>query len=133
MKRIRIAAAALAFVFGAGIAGAVGQDISGKYERFLNGKPDANSASITLQENGSGKVHVSGNAVWVGDAATGNVNSGEVAGDFPVVNHRILYRDKTGCRMTIAVVQEGLRVSKSTSACGGLNVTFDGTYRKTVP
>ena len=131
MRRVRIFALVGVLYLSASLASADGKSLSGKYERFVNGKPDTNSATITMQQNDSGKVHVDGNAVWVGDAATGNVNTGEIAGDFSVVNNQILYRDtSTGCRMTIAIVKDGLKVSKTTAACGGLNVTFDGAYRK---
>jgi hypothetical protein len=127
----RVPILALTIVLSTALACA--QNLSGKYERILNGKPDTNSATITIEEKGNGKVHVEGDAVWVGNAATGHVNNGEIKGDSAVANNLILYRDpSTGCRMTIAIVKDGLKVSKTTSACGGLNVTFNGTYRKAV-
>jgi hypothetical protein len=131
MRVARIFALIATFCISASLASANGNSLSGKYERVVNGKPDTNTATITLEEKSGGKVHVSGDAVWVGNPATGNVNTGEIAGDFSVVNNQILYRDaSTGCRMTIAIVKDGLKVSKTTAACGGLNVTFDGSYRK---
>ncbi len=131
MKRVPIPALTIALFLSLSAVVAAAQNLSGKYERVLNGKPDTNSATITLEDKGNGKIHIEGDAVWVGNTATGNVNNGETKGDSAIANRMIFYRDpSTGCRMTIAIVKDGLKVSKTTSACGGLNVTFNGTYRK---
>ena len=106
--------------------------ISGEYERYYHGKPDYHSSSITLRELGNGQVHVEGNATWVGNAATGNVNVGELDGTFVLDGSKILYTDggDEACKLTISLIKNGMDVSDDNMRCGGHNVTFNGQYRK---
>lgn len=107
--------------------------IAGKYERYYRGKPDNNSAHITILELKDGKVHINGEALWVGNAETGNVNVGNLEGSFPLHGNTIHYTDgeAEGCRLTLAFIPKGLVVSDDNTRCGGMNVSFDGQYRKT--
>jgi uncharacterized protein YecT (DUF1311 family) len=107
--------------------------ISGKYDRYYRGKPDKDSSSITIRELPDGKIQVEGNAIWVGNAETGNVNMGELEGSFLLEGNKVHYTDgeEEGCRLTITFSQNALSVSDDNLRCGGLNVTFDGQYRKT--
>lgn len=106
--------------------------ISGEYERYYGGKPDENSATITVRELQDGQVHVAGNALWIGNAETGNVNTGEFDGTLPLTQNQVHYTDgdEEGCKLTITFDQNALTVSDDNLHCGGLNVTFDGQYRK---
>lgn len=107
--------------------------ISGEYKRYYQGKPDKNESSITIKALADGRLHVEGNAVWVGNVETGNVNLGELAGSFPLDGNQIHYTDgeNDGCKLTITFSQNALTVSGDDNMrCGGLNVTFDGQYRK---
>jgi uncharacterized protein len=113
-----------------GLASILG--ISGTYQRYAQGKPDKDSSSITLRELSDGQIHVEGNATWVGDMATGNVNTGELDGTFKREGNAIHYSSDgdEGCKLTIQWVKNSLNVSDDNGRCGGLNVTFDGQYRK---
>lgn len=106
--------------------------ISGTYKRYFHGKPDYHSSTITLRELGNGQVHVEGNAMWVGNVATGNVNVGELDGTFANNGNKIFYADDgdEGCKLTISLIKNGLDVSDDNMRCGGFNVTFNGQYRK---
>jgi uncharacterized protein len=107
--------------------------ISGKYQRFYKGKPD-DTANINITELVDGRVHVDGNAIWVGDAETGNVNMGELDGNFQLDAGKIYYssEETEGCRLTITFAKNALVVAGDNGRCGGLNVSFDGEYRKII-
>lgn len=120
-------------VYGAGASDKAAPSFAGEYKRYLNGKPDRNQAAIKLNDLQGGRVHVEGNAVWVGDINSGDVNSGELDGTFPLNGNMIRYSEDDasgGCRLTIALSDNALRVSDDNMLCGGLNVTFNGEYLK---
>lgn len=106
--------------------------VSGKYERFYRGKPDKHSATITVFELEKNRVRVVGSAVWVGNADTGNVNLGEIDGAFPLKGNTIHYSESEddSCRLTVTFIKEALIVSDDNTRCGGLNVSFNGEYRR---
>lgn len=71
-------------------------------------------------------------ASWIGSAAMGNVNTGEVKTILPLRNGTAVY-ESGQCRITIrfkgnkAIVNQ----TESNGDCGfGLNVSADGTYKK---
>ena len=102
--------------------------ISGKYKR--NEKRRSNtSADLTILKLKNGRVRVTGDAVWEGNVATGLVSLGDLDGSFPLKRNK-LYYNKDGCRLTIAFLKNALIISNDNSACGGMNVTFNGKYRK---
>lgn len=110
--------------------GAVLPGISGEYQRYDGGRPDANSATITLRTRDDGQVDVSGEATWIGDPGVGNVHEGGLNGTFFPENGKIHYRDGDECRLTISMTAGALTVTDDNALCGGANVSFDGRYRK---
>jgi hypothetical protein len=75
------------------------------------------------------RVYASGPAVWNGPAAShGQVNVGEIQG-IGMLDGRKAVFDLDGCAATLALEDKGLEVEDE-SGCGGLNVTFKGTYRR---
>jgi uncharacterized protein len=106
--------------------------IAGRYIRYFQGKPDKNSSNITVQGLENGQLHITGSAIWVGNAETGNVNTGELDGAFPLDGNQIHYADaeSAGCKLHITFAQNRLNVSDDNLRCGGLNVSFDGEYKK---
>ena len=76
---------------------------------------------------GPGSIHVEGAATWFG-VNPGNVHVGEVSGeDAPTGNAlKIEYEE---CLVTLRLVGPYL-VASDNKQCGGVNVTFDGVYRK---
>jgi len=107
------------------LAGNKYRSISGEYD--LSSGPI--SADLTIRELKNGMVRVTGYAVWVGNVATGNVNTGELDGSFPLKRNKVYY-NKDGCRLTIAFLKNALIISNDKFSCGGMNVTFNGKYRK---
>ena len=110
------------------------QPISGEYQRYYRGKLDKNAATLTVSELSNGRVEIKGNAIWIGNEETGNVNTGEIEGIFTRQGNKINYQDpgskEDGCQLTITFTEKALTVTDDNLRCGGLNVTFDGMYRK---
>ena len=74
-------------------------------------------------------LSVSGAATWQG-VNPGNVHVGELSGQgTPVGNVLKLGEDPEDCRATLRLVGPYLVVADN-KRCGGLNVTFDGVYRR---
>lgn len=109
-----------------------GTAISGKYERYYRGKRDKHSAWIHIFELQKNRARVVGSAIWVGHAARGNINVGEIDGVFPLDNNKLHYGkpEEDGCLLTITFAKNALVVTDDNSRCGGLNVSFNGEYRR---
>lgn len=109
-----------------------GTAISGMYERYYRGKPDKNTATINVFELQKNRVRVVGTAIWVGNAAQGNVNVGEINGVFPLYENKLLYNEseEDSCHLSITFAKNILVVTDDNSRCGGLNVSFNGEYRR---
>ena len=103
--------------------------LDGVYTRYINGKTDSNSSEITLKNIKHNVFKVTGTSIWVGNAETGNVNTGEFAGT-SIAKDNILDISSDGCKLTITVSEDSLTVTKDNFGCGGLNVSFDGFYKK---
>ena len=74
-------------------------------------------------------LSVSGDATWYG-VNPGNVHVGELSGTgTPSDNTLRLGADPEDCQATLRLVGPYLVVSDN-KQCGGVNVTFDGVYRK---
>ena len=110
------------------------QSISGEYQRYYRGKPDKDAATLTIRELSDDRVKIKGNAIWIGNEETGNVHDGEIEGIFVRQGNKVDYQDseskEEGCRLTITFAENTLTVTDDNLQCGGLNVTFDGVYRK---
>ena len=80
----------------------------------------------------AGVLRVEGNATWVG-ANPGNVHVGEVAGEAAPAGNVLKVGDaEDDCRLTLRLVGPYL-VASDNKQCGGMNVTFDGVYRRRKP
>ena len=107
-----------------------GDKISGQYKRMVRGKIDRHTATLDIWRLRDGRVRVKGDAIWVGDPKTGNVNIGDVDGIFSVQDSKVLYKEKDACSFTIHLRADSLTVTDDNMKCGGMNVTFDGEYKK---
>lgn len=107
--------------------------ISGEYQRYYRGKPDKDSATLTVRELSDGRVEIKGTAIWIGNEE-GAVHDGGIEGTFARQGNQVDYQDpdlnEDSCRLTITFAENALTVTNDNLRCGGLNVTFDGTYRK---
>ena len=111
--------------------------VSGEYKRVdEQGRFDSNTAVLNVWLLKSGRVRVAGDATWVADPKKGNVNVGEVDGVFDLKSNKVVYGGSDAddpCRFTITIGAGSLAVTEDNLQCGGLNVSFDGTYRKVGP
>lgn len=102
----------------------------GHYERTGTGK---NAATLDILQVGPGVLRVKGSAQWVGDPQTGNVNVGDISGTLKPERLKAHFENADGCKLDILFHAEGLKIQNSSTDCGGLNVTFDGEYKRTGP
>jgi uncharacterized protein len=118
---------------------AIGQDLSaetvaGTYTRSDDGYSDeAEPAEITVRALPDGRVAIEGEALWVGNAETGNVHTGTLQGEFDLRGGRVAYRDgddEWSCVLTLRFTRDALDVQEPRSTCGGMNVRFGGRYIK---
>jgi uncharacterized protein len=108
--------------------------ISGEYQRYYRGKPDKDSATLTVRELSDGRVEIKGTAIWIGNEETGAIHDGEIEGTFARQGNQVDYQapdlNEDSCRLTITFVENALNITNDNLRCGGLNVTFNGAYRK---
>lgn len=116
---------------------ALGQDlnadaIAGTYARRDPDFPEEHApAEITLTALPDGRVAVGGEALWIGNADTGNVHTGTLEGDHELHAGRIDYRDGTdewSCVLTLRFTRDALDIDEPRMTCGGANVSFAGHY-----
>jgi hypothetical protein len=109
--------------------------ISGQYKRVIEGRFDKNSVTLNVWLLKQGSVRIQGDATWIGNVKTGNVNLGEVDDIFASEGDKFS-NNRTGgdsCSFTVAFGAGSVTVSDGFMNCGGINVTFDGKYRKIGP
>jgi hypothetical protein len=128
LKNLLLAALALGAAFQIGAAqrsAAPGPvRITGHY-RF---KSPSAEKSLDAQQLPGGRVKIYLYASWIGDAATGNVNNGEVKATLPLRNNLAVY-ESGQCRITIRFTGKRALVTQSENDCGfGLNVSAEGNY-----
>lgn len=102
--------------------------VSGVYEM----NDGAREATLEVELLDAGHVRIKGDAFWIGNAETGNVNIGEVSGIVPLEGGRAVYADEGeyACRFVISFGAGSLSVAGDNGNCGGHNVSFDGRYRR---
>ncbi len=87
-----------------------------------------NTLNITQDASG---LKVSGTAVWIGNVEDGSVHTGEL--DFvaqPLGNKLILPASEQGDCSAELIHLEKYLVVRDNSNCGGMNVRFNGVYRR---
>lgn len=105
-------------------------EFGGRYGRIEKGKPDPHEAQLLVMPLGGTRARIVGYASWVGDAAAGAVNVGETYAVVEFAKDRARLDDGNGCAFDLALDGDEIRASGDGGACGGLNVTFDGRYRR---
>ncbi|MFZ2727791.1 MAG: lysozyme inhibitor LprI family protein [Methylococcaceae bacterium] len=106
--------------------------IAGKYQRYFQGKSDSNSSTIMVKLLSDEQLSINASAVWIGNEKTGNVNTAELEGEFLLTGNKLYVNDgeTDGCKFTIIFEQNALSINDDNSHCGGMNVTFNGQYKK---
>jgi hypothetical protein len=109
--------------------------VSGEY-RTIDKRGDRNSSTLDVWLLKDGQVRVKGNSTWVGNIRSGNVNVGEVDGIFELRDRKVFFKEGDGddeCHFRITFGADSLIVTDDNLKCGGINVSFDGKYRKVGP
>jgi hypothetical protein len=108
--------------------------VSGQYRRVDNSDGfDRDSAALNLWLLKDGQVRVAGDSSWIGSERTGYVNVGHIDGIVALQDDKLSFKDgseDSECRFTITWAGDALVVTDDNLRCGGLNVTFDGRYRR---
>lgn len=111
--------------------------VSGQYRRVdRTGRFDRDSAVLNVWLLKDGQVRIAGESTWVGNVSTGNVNTGDADGIFALQGNKLFFKGGDGdddCRFTITFGVDSLTIAEDNLKCGGLNVSFDGKYRKIGP
>jgi hypothetical protein len=102
----------------------------GHYERKGTGE---NTAALDILQVGPGLIRIKGLALWVGNAETGDVHTGDLSGTAPLERLKAHFKNADDCKLDVLFHADGLKVENTAMACGGLNVTFDGEYARTGP
>jgi uncharacterized protein len=104
---------------------------SGTYVRYWKGKVDKDAATISIIGLRTGRLYVSGTALWYGPQANiGQVNDGQMDGYTKrVIAGNTASFDNDGCSANLLLRDNLLEVQGETG-CGGLNVSFNGTYQR---
>lgn len=105
--------------------------VEGIYKREEKNSP----AEIRITALPDDAVNVAGEAFWYGK--NDNVHTGDINGNAVLLGNYLVYDsgDKfSGCRLTLTFMDNLLYVTgdKLNGTCGGMNVTFNGVYKRTV-
>lgn len=103
---------------------------SGRYKRM--GK---HSAELNVRLLSDGKLQIEGEAYWMGNKD--NVHTGDISGIVSVKDFQAVYTDPNmPCKLTLTFSSDDkikkavINVSGDNGDCGGMNVTFNGTYQR---
>jgi hypothetical protein len=92
-----------------------------------DGRYDTDTGNFLIIKTIDGITNISGQASWTGDNTT---NMGEINGPIKIFNNQAIY-DNDGCVINLKFSHTDLTAKETNpGSCGGLNVTFDGTYIK---
>jgi hypothetical protein len=103
----------------------VAETAAGRYKR--EGK---HGAEINVQHLGNNLLRIEGEAFWVGQ--NDNVHTGDIGGTCKIEGIVAMYADTTmpDCRLQLTFGNATLSVYGDKGECGGMNVTFNGTYKR---
>ena len=117
-------------------ASAASDGVSGQYQRVdASGRIQKVSGSTLNVQLQGRSVKVQGQAFLVINAQTGNVRTGHVEGTFKLSGTvvRVKGDDDYSCAMTLTFGKGTLDVTGDNGQCGGLAVSFTGSYRRVGP
>ena len=104
---------------------------TGRYVRVLNGKKDSNQADLLLIGLSDSRVLISGTALWISPSNPSSVHTGEINGRGILRGGIIASADKAElCSANFQLIESGSLRVEYESGCGGLNVTFNGLYKR---
>lgn len=92
------------------------------------GQWEAGDASFLIVEESGGLALREGQAFWRG-ANPGQIHTGEAAGTLARLGPDYLRYESDGCAIDLRYIKGALEV-RDNLKCGGLNVTFSGSYHR---
>lgn len=102
---------------------------NGGYVRYYKGRKDSNTATLLLIGLSDNRIYISGNAIWIGpNAAIGQVNLGQIDSIGKVMDKRAKFSSNQ-CQ-GLLTLRGATVIVENESGCGGLNVYFNGAYRR---
>jgi hypothetical protein len=108
--------------------------IGGEYVRVdAKGRIEkVSGASINVRLLKDGTVEIAGDATLVVDAKRGNVRTGNVEGTYKLSGNKLFVKGEGqyDCALTITFGKGSLEVTDDNGQCGGLAVSFDGSYKR---
>jgi uncharacterized protein len=116
---------------------AIGQDlnaeaIAGTYvRRDANISGELAPAEISIEALPDTRVAIKGEALWIADAADGNVNTGSLEGEYELRGGTVEYGDgdeEWSCALTLRFARDSIDVYEPRPTCGGNHVSFGGHY-----
>jgi len=104
---------------------------TGNYVRYTNGKKDANSAVINVIALNASRFHIDGTSVWVSPGKSGTAHTGALRGFGELKGAVISETVKNElCSAKLRLTAPGTLRVEGEAGCGGMNVTFNGEYRR---
>jgi hypothetical protein len=107
--------------------------VDGKYERLdAKGRIEKDSgAELNVETQADGMIRVEGDATLVINAKTGNVRTGEISASAKLNGNQLNLEGDGGCQIKIIFGKGSLEATEDNGQCGGLGVSFIGTYKRT--
>jgi hypothetical protein len=107
--------------------------VDGKYERLdAKGRIEKDSgAELNVETQPDGMIRVEGDATLVINAKTGNVRTGEISASAKLNGNHLNLEGDGGCQIKIVFGKGSLEVTEDNGQCGGLGVSFIGSYKRT--
>lgn len=109
--------------------------VSGKYQMgYYLGKKSRSGAELNILLRDDGRLRIQGEALRVMNPETGSVHTGDVDGTAKLEGDMAHYLesldDPDSCHFTIRFTNRSITVTDDNMKCGGMGVTFDGTYER---
>jgi hypothetical protein len=106
--------------------------VDGKYERLdAKGRIEKDSgAELNIETQPDGMIRVEGDATLVINAKIGNVRTGEISASAKLNGNQLNLEGDGGCQIKIVFGKGSLEVTEDNGQCGGLGVSFIGTYKR---
>jgi len=112
-------------------AEAASKAYTGSYFRTINEKKDLNESNLLLVGLSNSRVLISGNAIWINPNNASSVHTGEINGYGSVKRGSVTSEDTSElCGASIQILESGSLNVENETGCGGLNVTFNGRYKR---
>jgi len=90
-----------------------------------------NESHLYVKEQAPGKIKFAVRSLWIGNAATGNVNTGQAGGVIELKDNKGSFKHSEGFTLNFAFMAGKCVVTcTDCSGFGGVNVDPDGTYKK---